>query len=99
MKKQTFLFAFFTALLCLISPKLYANHAMGADLSYRCLGNNQYELTLYFYFDCGSIIQVTPPVNPQISVSSVSCGQLFNINLAQDAAVSGKRSVGVVQYR
>ena len=52
MKKQTFLFAFFTALLCLISPKLYANHAMGADLSYRCLDNNQYELTLYFYFDC-----------------------------------------------
>lgn len=89
MKNPPLLFIFFATLLCLISPKLYANHAMGADLSYRCLDNNQYELTLYFYFDCGSIVQDTPPVNPQISVSSVSCGQLFNINLAQDVAVSG----------
>ena len=68
---------------------------MGADLSYRCLGNNNYELTLYFYFDCGSIVQDTPPTNPQITVSSVSCGQLFNVVLPQDVAASGNEVSGL----
>ena len=28
---------------------------MGADLTYHCLGNNQYEVTLSFYRDCRGI--------------------------------------------
>lgn len=46
-------------------------HAMGSDLTYRCLGGNTYEITLTIYRDCvGSAL--TPTQN--ITVSSASCG-------------------------
>jgi hypothetical protein len=32
-----------------------ASHAMGADISYTCLGNNQYYVTYTFYRDCSGI--------------------------------------------
>lgn len=30
----------------------FATHIVGGDLSYKCLGNDQYEVTLMFYRDC-----------------------------------------------
>lgn len=46
-------------------------HAMGSDLTYRCIGGNTYEITLTIYRDCvGSAL--TPMQN--ISISSASCG-------------------------
>ncbi len=35
--------------------EVQASHSMGSDLTYRCLGGNQYELTLSFYRDCAGI--------------------------------------------
>ncbi|MFZ7115670.1 MAG: PKD domain-containing protein [Bacteroidota bacterium] len=32
-----------------------ASHSMGADLTYRCLGGNSYEIELSFYRDCAGI--------------------------------------------
>ena len=32
-----------------------ASHSMGSDLTYKCLGGNQYEITLSFYRDCEGI--------------------------------------------
>ena len=32
-----------------------ASHSMGSDLTYHCLGGNQYEITLSFYRDCVGI--------------------------------------------
>lgn len=32
-----------------------ASHSMGSDLTYRCLGGNQYEITLSFYRDCAGV--------------------------------------------
>jgi hypothetical protein len=53
---------------------------MGADLSYRCLGNNRYEITLSFYRDCNG---VNVPTAYTVRVSSVSCISASNIILSQ----------------
>ncbi|HVD96847.1 MAG TPA: gliding motility-associated C-terminal domain-containing protein [Cytophagaceae bacterium] len=50
-----------------------ASHAMAVDLTYECLGGNQYEFTLSFYRDCKGI---SAPTNPEILIQSASC----NIN-------------------
>ena len=34
------------------SPALYATHIVGGEVSYQCLGNDQYKLTLKVYRDC-----------------------------------------------
>jgi len=43
-----------TLLLLLISCGLQAAHLVGGELSYQCLGNNQYEIRLVIYRDCAS---------------------------------------------
>lgn len=43
----------FLVLVCgFLTNNIYASHAVGIDLSYTCLGNNRYEVTLNFYRDC-----------------------------------------------
>jgi hypothetical protein len=44
---------------------------MGADLSYRCLGGNTYEVRVSFYRDCAGVA-AAPYIN--IDYSSASCG-------------------------
>lgn len=50
------MFKYFTILLCciigLVVPPVQATHLVGADVLYRCLGNNRYELTFVLYQDC-----------------------------------------------
>ncbi len=41
-----------TLLMVLWSVSGFATHIVGGDLTYRCLGNDQYEVTLMFYRDC-----------------------------------------------
>lgn len=47
---------YFTTLFCcmvwLCVPEVRASHLVGADIIYKCLGNNQYELTFVLYQDC-----------------------------------------------
>lgn len=79
--------SYLISVLCSIS--LHANHAMAVDLRYEWISGNQYEVFLYFYFDCNSTIQDTPPNNPPITISSSTCGQLFTANLQEDTNISG----------
>ncbi len=58
------LFSFFPA------KQAEASHALGAEITYECLGGNQYLVRLVFYRDCGGI---AAPTAPSISISS-SCG-------------------------
>jgi len=51
-----------------------ASHALGAELTYECLGGDQYLVRLVFYRDCGGI---AAPTAPTVVISS-SCG---NMNL------------------
>ncbi|MBL0102777.1 MAG: PKD domain-containing protein [Bacteroidetes bacterium] len=47
-----------------------ASHAMGADITYTCLGNNQYEFTMSFYRDCFGI---PAPLTMGLDISN-GCG-------------------------
>lgn len=63
-----------------------ASHAMGADLSYKSLGGNKYEITLKFYRDCAG---VAAPSSASINISSVSCNVSTSMNIMKVAAESG----------
>jgi hypothetical protein len=67
-----------TAIILLFSIKADASHIMGMDLSYKCLGNNQYEVFLSFYRDCNGS---NAPVSPVIDWVG-ACGS-GSINLQQ----------------
>jgi hypothetical protein len=60
-----------------------ASHMMGADISYECLGNNQYRISLNIYRDCSGI-----PVSSsyQVTIASASCGLSQTLSLAQTAS-------------
>ncbi|MCC6385489.1 MAG: PKD domain-containing protein [Bacteroidia bacterium] len=70
---------FLTALLitlCMTAERVEASHAMGADLTYQCMGGNTYKIRLSFYRDC---IGINAPNNVFISITSASCGQNLGI--------------------
>lgn len=68
--------------LCLLLFPLYshATHIVGADLTYVCLGANQYEVNLQFYRDCAG---VSAPSSASININSVSCGLSTSVTLTQ----------------
>ncbi|MCX6273950.1 MAG: PKD domain-containing protein [Bacteroidetes bacterium] len=56
MRKYLFnIFSICFIFLFAIVQKANATHSMGSDLTYRCVGNNTYEITLSFYRDCVGI--------------------------------------------
>lgn len=57
-----------------------ATHAQGADITYVCLGGNQYQLNLSFYRDCAG---VNAPNTVTVNARSVSCTQNINYVLTQ----------------
>ncbi len=58
-----------------------ATHIMGMDISYKCLGNNTYHITLSFYRDCSGAAQA--PTSAPIDYASASCGQTLSATLTQ----------------
>jgi len=62
------------------SNEAFASHAQSADITYRCLGGNQYEISLSFYRDCAG---VAAPGTVSINLSSASCAQNYNLTLNQ----------------
>lgn len=65
-------------ILVLFGTSSYASHVQGGDLTYRCLGGNQYEITLALYRDCAGI---SAPTSVSINYKSVSCGINLNVTL------------------
>ncbi len=78
---------FFKMLCCLgtllfFSVDASATHSMGLDLTYNCIGNNQYEINLTFYRDCNGIsVPQTTTVN-----WAAACGS-GSVNLSQISMV------------
>lgn len=60
------------------AEKSQASHAQSADITYTCIGGNQYNVRLAFYRDCAG---VAAPNSVTINVSSLSCNQNFNVTL------------------
>jgi gliding motility-associated-like protein len=57
-----------------------ASHAQSADLTYQCLGGNQYQISLSFYRDCAG---VAAPTTATINIASASCGENLTVTLNQ----------------
>lgn len=51
--------------ICLFQLKLSATHIIGGEITYSCLGNNQYEVTLTVYRDCYNGV---PPFDDTVSI-------------------------------
>ncbi len=66
------------SLLCVIciTPKTYATHAMGAEITYECITGNSYQITLSFYRDCAGVLPLT---SYSLSVYSSSCSYTSNL--------------------
>ena len=58
-----------------------ATHALGADLTYTCLGGNQYQIDVTLYADCGSPAFI--PANYNVGINSASCGVSTSISVSQ----------------
>lgn len=79
-KKSTLLVAVITMLSLMIPSISKASHMMGADISYACLGNNNYQIQLVFYRDCSGI---NAPSSVSIAISAPSCGLNSQLTLSQ----------------
>ncbi|MBL4577600.1 MAG: PKD domain-containing protein, partial [Flavobacteriales bacterium] len=80
MKQSTFAILLFVASCLLFSANgTKASHSVGADLTYTCLGGNQYLISLAFYRDCSGI---SAPSSANINITSSSCGQTLNETLS-----------------
>ncbi len=56
-----------------------ATHAVGGELTYTCLGSNQYKVTLKFYRDCNGVAAPTNCTNGlSFNVASANCGANFD---------------------
>ena len=64
------------ALLTMYGEQAKASHAMGADLTYECLGGNTYKVRFSFYRDC---IGIAAPANVYVNIRSASCGQNLGV--------------------
>lgn len=60
------------------SNEAFASHAQSADITYQCLGGNQYQISLSFYRDCAG---VAAPNTASVNISSASCGINYNLTL------------------
>lgn len=58
-----------------------ASHAVGADIFYECISNNQYRIFLNFYRDCAGI---TAPATAFITIRS-SCGGNSSVTLTKQS--------------
>lgn len=102
----------FAALMLFSFGKVNASHFMGGDITYVCIGPNQYSIVAKLFRDCNGI---TLPANISVNISSQNCGynqsvQLSNLNGAtnsyiaplcdptQDACVNNNGVYGVEQY-
>jgi gliding motility-associated-like protein len=68
----------------LFTGKVQASHIAGCDLSYTCIGGNDYLITLTFYRDCSGISE---PSSVSINFQS-SCGS-FNVTLQKIPPING----------
>ncbi|MBN4072092.1 gliding motility-associated C-terminal domain-containing protein [Flavobacteriales bacterium AH-315-E23] len=78
---------FCIAVLMLLNPALInearASHGVGSELTYECLGGNNYEFSLYFYRDCGGIGM---GASQDITIASAFCAFTGTLTLSQVGA-------------
>ncbi len=69
--------------ICAIMPtKSFATHIVGGDLTYRCLGNDRYEVTLMFYRDCVNASEEADFDDPA-SIAIFNANNALQVHLGQ----------------
>ena len=86
---------------------IYANHVVGARISYRNLGNQKYEVTLHIYRDCGGASLSNTPITvkcnsatktftiPKISVRDITG---IDPNCMQQSRCNGSSTYGFEEH-
>lgn len=77
-KKHFGYFVLLVFLFITLPFSLFATHVQGGDITYSCVGGNQYRIKLSFYRDCSG---VAAPAQLTVNVSSASCGRNYDLVL------------------
>ena len=73
----------------LMLQSLVASHIVGGGFSYRYLGNNQYQIKLAYYKDCGPSSIGFPPGSLKVGVFEIGTHQLKTVlQLAVDSTTT-----------
>ncbi len=72
-------FAILVIFLLFSATKLFASHMAGSEITYTCVGPNQYQVKLVLYRDCGGI---DAPTSAVLNYSSSSCGVNASVQLS-----------------
>ena len=91
-RKKTAAFAAFLILFSVLTGIKQANatHAAGADLTYKCLGGNQYLIEVTFYRDCAGIAE---PDNVPVSYKSVALNKDLSVTATKIAGTGQEITV------
>lgn len=100
---------FLLLFLAALSPGARADHYVGGDITYTCLGGGQYEVVLDLYRDCSGVAFI----DPVIGLTS-ACGETFSDTLrdpivtevsgvcpssVEESTCNGGALYGVARYR
>ncbi|AEV34243.1 hypothetical protein Oweho_3292 [Owenweeksia hongkongensis DSM 17368] len=61
-----------------LSTVTFASHIVGGEMSYKCLGNDYYQITLRYYRDCGGVV-MPPSTDIEIANPSGTIIQTHNV--------------------
>lgn len=74
----------------LVSPRLEGRHIVGGDITYRCLGNGNYEFTMKIYrdpFGAGAGFDNPASIGIYRCGTTINCGALSTFNIFQQLSV------------
>ncbi len=77
-KKSFWLVSILFVFLVQFPNALFATHVQGGDITFKCLGGNQYRVTMSLYRDCAG---VAAPTSITVNVSSASCAENYNLTV------------------
>lgn len=80
LKHRVFFWISFIVMFIQSQNEAFASHAQSADITYQCLGGNQYQISLSFYRDCAG---VAAPTTATLNISSAFSGQNLVLTLNQ----------------
>jgi hypothetical protein len=73
----------------------FATHSAGADIKYKYLSGNQYEVTVTFYRDCGGVAE---PNSVSVNCKSQNGNFNFNVTANKVSGVNWERKRAIEVY-
>ena len=101
MKKLYFHIVVILGLILSFSNNAHSTHVAGTDITYQCLGNDSFLITINVFRDCSptSVSWTYPGIGVGFGggtiTASSSCGQTINLSLPTTNTVIGNQAVGI----